>query len=64
MAGLFEFDLIPKIISVDKKVRLSGMDRRREKSREEKRDDHSRRSAANDSNEKDSEKRTNIDITV
>ena len=64
MAGLFEFDLIPKILSVDKKVRLSGIDRRREKGGENRRDDHSRRSGTTDSNEKDSEKQGTIDITV
>ena len=64
MAGLFEFDLIPRILSVDKKVRLSGIDRRRENGSEGRREDRSRRSTADDSKEKDSEKQGTIDITV
>ena len=64
MAGLFDVDLIPKILSVDKKVRLSGVDKRRERGNGAGREDRSKRLAPLESNESDSEKQGKIDITV
>jgi len=64
MAGLFDVDLIPKILSVDKKVRLLGIDKRRERGNEKGRKDRLKRLASSESNEKDSENQGTIDITV
>ncbi len=64
MAGLFDVDLIPKILSVDRKVRLSGIDKRRERGGENGRENRSKRLAPSESNEEDSEKQGTIDITV
>ena len=64
MAGLFDVDLIPKILSPDRKVRLSAIDKRRGRGGENDRQDRSKRLAAPESDEKDSEKQGTIDITV
>ena len=64
MAGLFDVDLIPKILSVDKKVRLSGVDKRRQRGKDAGREDRSKRLAPSEPNEADSEKQGPIDITV
>ena len=64
MAGLFDVDLIPKILSVDKKVRLSGLDKRRERGNGGGREDRSKRLAPSESDDADSEKQGTIDITV
>jgi hypothetical protein len=64
MAGLFDVDLIPKILSPDRKVRLSGIDKRRERGGENGRENRSKRLAQSESDEKDSEKQGTIDITV
>jgi len=65
MAGLFDVDLIPKILSVDKKVPLSsGIDKRRERRRQHGREDRSKRFVARESGGEDSEKEGTVDITV
>ncbi|MGD0234016.1 MAG: hypothetical protein ABSC55_05700 [Syntrophorhabdales bacterium] len=64
MAGLSDVDLIPKIPSVDRKVRLSGIDKRRERGRENGRGDRSKRLSAPETEKDDSEKQGTIDITV
>ena len=64
MAGLFDVDLIPKILSVDKKVRLSGLDKRHERRNGAGREDRSKRPASSESDDADSEKQGTIDITV
>lgn len=64
MAELFDVDLIPKILSVDRKVRLSGIGKRRERGSENDKGNRSKRLAAPESDEKDSEKQGTIDITV
>ncbi len=64
MAELLEVDLIPKIISVDRKVRLSGIDRRRERENDNSRSHRSRRNAIDDPDGEHSEKQGTIDITV
>jgi len=65
MAGLFDVDLIPKILSVDKKVPLSsGVDKRRERRRENSREERSKRFAARESGEEDSGRDGTVDITV
>jgi hypothetical protein len=64
MAGLFDVDLIPKILSMDRKVRLSGIDRRRERDGEKRREDRSKRFTVQEVEKEDSEKQGTIDITV
>jgi len=64
MAGLFDVDLIPKILSMDRKVRLSGIDRRRERDGEKGREDRSKRFIAQEAEKEDSEKQGTIDITL
>ena len=64
MAGLFDVDLIPKVLSMDRKVRLSGIDRRRERDGDKGREDRSRRFAAPEAEKEDAEKQGTIDITV
>ena len=64
MAGPFDVDLIPKILSVDRKVRLSGIDKRREHGNNAGKGNRSQRSTADESSEKDAEKQGTIDITV
>ncbi len=64
MAGLFDVDLISKIVSVDRKVRLSGIDKRRERENESSRGDRQRRSTAPETEKEDAEKQGTIDITV
>jgi hypothetical protein len=64
MAGLFDVDLIPKILSMDRKVRLSGIDRRQERDGEKGREDRPKRFTAQEVEKEDSEKQGTIDITV
>jgi hypothetical protein len=64
MAGLFDVDLIPKILSMNRKVRLSGIDRRCERDGEKGREDRSKRFTAQEAEKEDSEKQGTIDITV
>ena len=65
MAGLFDVDLIPKILSVDKKVRLSSeIGRRGERRRESGREDRSKRLVGRESEDADPEKEGTVDITV
>jgi hypothetical protein len=64
MAGLFDVDLIPKILSPDRKVRLSGIDKRRERDRENSQEERSRRFTTPETEKEDSEKQGTIDITV
>lgn len=63
MAELFDIDLIPRIPSLDRKVRLAGMQKHREKDQKE-RDSRSRRFGSTESTEDDTEKHGTIDITV
>ena len=64
VAGLFDIDLIPKIQSLDRKVRLSGIDKRREKAAEHGRKDRSKRLTSPQPGEENSERQGTIDITV
>ena len=64
MAGLFDVDLIPRILSMDRKVRLSEIDKRRERDGENGREERSKRSTAPGAEKEDSEKEGTIDITV
>ncbi len=64
MAGLFDVDLIPKILSVDKKVRLSGIGKRHGRGGDNGKEERGKRLAAQESDERDTEKRGTIDITV
>ena len=64
MAGLFDVDLIPRILSLDRKVRLSGIDKRRERDGENGREERSKRSTVPGNGKEDSEKEGTIDITV
>jgi len=64
MAGLFDVDLIPKILSVDRKVRLSGIDKRRERGGQDSKEDRPKRLTPSESDEKSLEKQGAIDITV
>ena len=64
MAGLFDVDLIPRILSMDRKVRLSEIDKRRERDGENGREERSKPSTAPGAEKEDSEKEGTIDITV
>ena len=64
MAGLFDVDLIPRILSVDRKVRLSGIDKRREQDGENGREHRSKRSAGPEAEKDNPENQGTIDITV
>jgi hypothetical protein len=64
MAGLFDIELIPRILSLDRKVRLSGIEKRRERGGENDRQDRSRHLAAAETEKEDPEKQGTIDITV
>jgi hypothetical protein len=64
MAGLFDVELIPRIPSMDRKVRLSGIDRRRERDGENGREERLKRLTAPEAEKEDSEKQGTIDITV
>ena len=64
MAGAFDVDLVPKILSVDRKVRLSGIDKRREQGNSAGRGTRAKKTAADEPGEKDTEKQGTIDITV
>ena len=63
MAELFDIDLIPRILSLDRKVRLSGMQKHPKKDERE-RDGRSRRFGSTESTEDDTEKHGTVDITV
>jgi hypothetical protein len=63
MAESFDIDLIPKILSLDRKVRLSGMQKHRERNERE-RDSRSKRFGSTESTEDETEKHGTIDITV
>ncbi len=64
MAGLSDVDLIPKVLSVDKKVRLSGIDRRREQQREQNRGSRPRKNTTDETAITEKGKQGTIDITV
>ncbi len=64
MAGLFDVDLIPRILSVDKKIRLSSIDKRREKQSRDGKGSSTRRTETVSSDEKDREEQGTINITV
>jgi hypothetical protein len=64
MAELFDIDLIPRILSLDRKVRLSGMQKHPKKKDERERDSRSRRFGSTESAEDDTEKHGTVDITV
>jgi hypothetical protein len=63
MAESFDIDLIPRILSLDRKVRLSGMQKHRERNEKE-RDKRSKHFGPTESSEDDAEKHGTIDITV
>jgi hypothetical protein len=63
MAESFDIDLIPRILSLDRKVRLSGMQKHRERNERE-RDSRSKRFGSTESTEDETEKHGTIDITV
>lgn len=64
MAEMFDIDLIPRIPSVDRKVRLAGIEKRRERNAERDREYRSRQSGSRDQPQDESEKQGTIDITV
>ena len=64
MSGLFDVDLISRILSVDRKLRLLGTDKRRERDREHAREDRVRGFPVRESGEEESEGRGAVDITV
>ncbi len=64
MTGLFDVDLIPRILSVDKKVRLSGIDKRREKDGRNSKGNRLSRSEREDAEDQNLEKEGTINVTV
>ena len=64
MAGTFDIDLIPRVLSVDRKVGLSGIEKRREQRDDARKKNHSRKAAGDEADEKGEEKHGAIDITV
>jgi hypothetical protein len=64
MAELFDIDLIPRIPSLDRKVRLAGIEKRRERNAERDREYRSKQGGSRDSAQDESEKQGTIDITV
>ncbi len=64
MAELFDVDLIPRILSVDRKVRMAGIEKRRERNGEKDREYRSRQEGSRDQDKDESEKQGKIDITV
>ena len=64
MSGLSDIDLIPKVLSVDKKVRISGIEKRRERESQQNSDNRPKARSTADRREKDSGKRDSINITV
>lgn len=69
MAGLFDVDLIKQIPQVDKKVRLVGLYKRRERERQRAREERTKDAGTGDARQESSgESRTGesriIDITV
>ena len=64
MAEMFDVDLIPRILSVDRKVRLAGIEKRRERNAERDREYRSRRSDSREQPQDELEKQGTIDITV
>lgn len=64
MAELFDVDLIPRILSVDRKVRMAGIEKRRERNAEKDREYPSKHRGSRDQSQDESEKQGTIDITV
>ena len=64
MAELFDIDLIPRIPSLDRKVRLAGIEKRRERNAERDQEYRSKQGGSRDSAQDESEKQGTIDITV
>jgi hypothetical protein len=63
MAELFDIDLIPRVLSLDRKVRLSSLQKHRERNEKE-RDNRPKRFGSTEATEDDTEKQGTIDITV
>ena len=64
MAGLFDVDLIRQIPQVDKKVRLVGLYKRRERERQRTREERARNAVPADTGQEHEENNRTIDITV
>ena len=64
MAGLFDVDLIRQIPQVDKKVRLVGLYKRRERERQRAREERARNAVPGDTGQEHEENSRTIDITV
>jgi hypothetical protein len=64
MAGLFDVDLIRQIPQVDKKVRLAGLYKRREREKQKGREERAKDTATGDTRQETAGESRTIDITI